>query len=79
VHPHCDGEIVQRSTKKGKTFWGCSNYPHCTFLSWFIPVQGHCPYCGATYLLEKKQKGGKILTVCSNKECNKEIDMITSN
>ena len=37
--PSCGGNIVQRRTKKGRTFWGCSNYPKCTFASWTKPVQ----------------------------------------
>jgi DNA topoisomerase-1 len=35
--PNCGGDIIQRKTKKGKVFWGCSNYPACNFASWRKP------------------------------------------
>jgi DNA topoisomerase-1 len=35
--PKCGGDIIQRKTKKGKVFWGCSNYPACNFASWRKP------------------------------------------
>lgn len=37
--PKCGGEIVSRRTKKGKPFYGCSNWPKCTFASWTKPVE----------------------------------------
>lgn len=37
--PSCGGNIVTKRTKKGRTFWGCSAYPACTFASWTKPVQ----------------------------------------
>lgn len=36
--PDCkDGDVVTRKTKRGKTFWGCSNWPKCKFASWTKP------------------------------------------
>ena len=32
------GRIVRRRTKKGRTFWGCSNWPKCDWASWQNPV-----------------------------------------
>ena len=32
-----EGDIVERRTKKGKIFWGCSRYPDCDFASWTKP------------------------------------------
>ncbi len=29
--PECGGEVVVRRSKKGKRFYGCSNYPKCRF------------------------------------------------
>jgi len=31
------GNIVMRKTRKGKTFWGCSNWPECKYASWTKP------------------------------------------
>lgn len=35
--PKCGGEIIVRNTKRGKRFYGCSNYPKCDFASWTKP------------------------------------------
>ncbi len=36
--PECnDGEVVQRRTKKGRIFWGCSKYPKCKYATWEEP------------------------------------------
>lgn len=34
------GDIVLRKTKTGKPFYGCKNYPNCTFASWNKPKTG---------------------------------------
>ena len=36
--PEDGGNIVMRKTRKGKTFWGCSNWPECKFASWTKPT-----------------------------------------
>lgn len=50
----CEGEIVEKRTKKGKIFYGCTNFPNCHFSSWYEPVPEVCPQCGNPYLLRKK-------------------------
>jgi DNA topoisomerase-1 len=30
----CDGEVVEKSSKRGKIFYGCNRYPKCSFASW---------------------------------------------
>lgn len=36
--PECkEGEIVERKTKRGKKFWGCSRYPECKWATWDKP------------------------------------------
>ncbi|MEX2028305.1 MAG: DNA topoisomerase, partial [Candidatus Curtissbacteria bacterium] len=37
VCPDDGGEIVTKRTKRGKTFWGCANYPTCKYASWTKP------------------------------------------
>ncbi|MDZ7640413.1 MAG: type I DNA topoisomerase [Desulfurivibrio sp.] len=65
---NCDGEIVQKVSKRGKVFYSCNRYPACTFALWDKPVAKSCPLCGSPYLLEKTNKQGRRL-VCPNKEC----------
>ena len=58
--PKCGGEIVERRSRKGRHFYGCSNYPGCDFVSWDRPVEGRCPDCGAL-LVEKVGRGGRYV------------------
>ncbi len=67
--PLCNGSIVERRTRKGKLFYGCSSYPECRFVSWNKPLDKKCPKCGY-YLVEKKYKGPYTGYRCANKECD---------
>jgi len=58
--PKCDGKIIEKKTKRGKVFYGCSNYPKCDQAYWDKPTGETCPNCGGM-LLEK----GKTVK-CSN-------------
>jgi DNA topoisomerase-1 len=40
------GEIVEKRSKKGRTFYGCDNWPGCDWVSWYRPIQEPCPECG---------------------------------
>jgi len=51
--PKCNQKIVEKKTKKGKIFYGCTGYPNCDFASWYKPVLEKCPDCNGT-LVEKK-------------------------
>lgn len=65
--PVCGGDIIIKRGKKGKVFYGCSNYPECTQIYWDKPAGKICPECGSM-LVEKKTK--KTSLACSNRECN---------
>lgn len=49
------GEIVEKITKKGKSFYACSRYPDCKFLVWEEPVKERCPHCGNSYILKESR------------------------
>jgi len=45
--PKCEvGDLAERRTKRGKSFWGCLRYPACDFSTWNRPVPDTCPSCG---------------------------------
>ena len=45
--PTCGtGDLAERRTRRGRTFFGCSNYPDCDFSTWYRPVPDTCPECG---------------------------------
>jgi DNA topoisomerase-1 len=76
--PKCGtGELAERRSKRGKTFYGCNRYPECDFVAWSKPIAEHCPNCGSTYLLEKFLKSGHFAE-CPNKECKyrKELEPV---
>ncbi|HEY6341914.1 MAG TPA: type I DNA topoisomerase [Bryobacteraceae bacterium] len=67
--PNCsEGEIVERRSKRGKTFYGCNRYPDCDFVAWGKPIPERCPECGGGYLIEKYLKAGPVAQ-CANPEC----------
>jgi DNA topoisomerase-1 len=66
--PKCAGNIVERRTKRSKTFYGCKNYPTCDFMTWDIPLKENCPTCGA-FMLRHNLKNGRFSTLCSNEAC----------
>ena len=66
----CGGEIVERKTKgRGKSFYGCTNYPKCTFISHFKPIDQYCPKCG-WFLVEKYDKKNGAYKSCINPDCD---------
>ena len=60
--PKCGGKIIQRKSKKGRVFYGCSEYPKCDFVSWDPPSKEKCPVCGKT-LMQKKSKDKTLYCV----------------
>ena len=66
----CNGEIVARKTKgRGKEFYGCTNYPECSFISHFKPIDQYCPKCG-WFLVEKFDKKNGSYKSCINPDCD---------
>jgi DNA topoisomerase I len=53
----CSGQIVERRSRKGRTFFGCSAYPDCKFVLWQRPVAEPCPKCAAPFLTERVARG----------------------
>ena len=64
----CSGVLVERRTRKGRTFYSCSNYPNCTYALWDKPIPERCPQCGSPFLIEKPGKTGSTIK-CPRKEC----------
>jgi len=44
--PNCSGKIIEKHSKKGKIFYGCSNFPKCNTAYWDKPTGEKCPKCG---------------------------------
>ncbi|MEN8245048.1 MAG: type I DNA topoisomerase [Thermodesulfobacteriota bacterium] len=65
----CDGAIVEKQSKRGKVFYGCSRFPECTFAIWDKPIAEKCPLCASPFLVEKTTKRDGTFYTCPNKEC----------
>jgi DNA topoisomerase-1 len=52
--PKDGGDIVEKRSKKGRTFYSCANYPSCDFTSWSRPQPQPCPSCGGLVVLGAK-------------------------
>lgn len=65
--PDCGGELLEKTSKKNRKFYGCEKYPDCQFVSWEMPVSKPCPECGH-YMTIKKRKNDAML-LCSNEAC----------
>lgn len=55
--PECGGDVIEKKTKKGASFYGCSNYPNCNFMTWDVPSDEVCPKCGKSLF---KRKGNVL-------------------
>jgi DNA topoisomerase-1 len=66
--PGCSGELVQRRSRRGRVFYGCSAYPGCRFVVWQRPVAEPCPECGAPFLTERTVRG-RTVRACAKREC----------
>ncbi|MBX9686916.1 MAG: type I DNA topoisomerase, partial [Candidatus Obscuribacterales bacterium] len=73
----CGGEIVEKKSRRGKMFYGCSHYGlnGCTMAYWYPPLLSGgpnnstaCPKCKALLLYKTLKRGDQI--ACSNKECD---------
>ena len=52
----CGGFLVEKKSRRGNVFYGCSNYPRCNFATWDKPVAFECPQCQAKIMVEKRSK-----------------------
>ncbi len=63
--PKCDGDIVEKKTRRGKIFYGCNKYPKCDVALWDIPTGEICPECNSLLVVKKDE------IKCSNCEYKK--------
>jgi DNA topoisomerase-1 len=72
ICPKDGGMIVERKSRgRGRTFYGCANYPACDFVSWDRVIPEPCPECGA-YVVAKSKRGTVTF------ECSKDKEHDTS-
>ncbi len=67
--PDCSGELIERQSRKGKTFYACNRYPQCKFILWEMPVNQECPKCHNPFLLQKQRNNRRIVK-CYRDDCD---------
>ena len=63
ICPKDGGMIAERKSRRGRTFYGCANYPACDFVSWDKVAPERCAVCG-DYVVMKVKRGGNVTYVC---------------
>jgi DNA topoisomerase-1 len=67
----CNGELVERKSRRGKLFYGCSRYPSCDFATWYQPVAISCVSCGYGMMEKRSTKTRGDYLQCP--ECKHQI------
>ena len=70
--PQCGGKLLEKTSRKGRKFYGCERYPECEFVSWEMPVEEKCPKCGG-YMVFKRGRKGENYHVCANETCRERV------
>jgi len=72
--PECkQGELVEKRTRKGRTFYSCSRYPNCKYAAWDRPLREPCPTCGG--LLVANARGA---VRCVNGDYKRAAEVVVS-
>ncbi|MBM3335771.1 type I DNA topoisomerase, partial [Candidatus Sumerlaeota bacterium] len=53
----CDGELVERMSKRGRVFYSCTRYPDCRYVQWEKPIKHSCPACGYYFVVLLRREG----------------------
>ncbi len=68
--PDCGkGNMVQRSSRRGKVFFSCERYPDCKYATWNQPLNEKCPMCEWPILTLKTTKRRGTEKVCPQEKC----------
>ena len=70
--PTCGGKLLEKTSRKGRKFYGCEHYPECEFVSWEMPVAQKCDKCGS-YMVFKRGRKGETYHVCANEACRDRV------
>ncbi|MBA3581533.1 MAG: type I DNA topoisomerase [Gammaproteobacteria bacterium] len=61
--------LLERRSRRGKTFFSCSDYPSCTYATWNKPIADPCPSCHWPITTIKTTKRNGTERVCPQEEC----------
>ncbi len=68
--PDCrEGDVMEKRSRNGKTFFSCNRYPKCRFATWDRPIPEPCPVCSAPFVVEKTTKRAGTVRRCLVEGC----------
>ncbi len=73
--PGCKGELVERSTRRGKLFFSCSEYPACSHSTWYKPVDVKCKSCKFPYMVEKSSRAKGDYLACPKCKATQSMEV----
>jgi DNA topoisomerase-1 len=73
--PGCKGELVERSTRRGKLFYSCSEYPACDHSTWYKPVDIKCKSCKFPYMVEKSSHAKGDYLACPKCKATRDMEV----
>ena len=68
VHSGGEAEIIEKKSRRGKIFYGCTNFPTCEFTSWYKPTDKKCEKCGNILFEKNGRSKGTFCQKCDVKE-----------
>jgi DNA topoisomerase I len=72
--PKCGvGDLAERRTRRGRTFFGCLRYPECDYSVWNRPVAETCPNCGFVGMEQRQTKATGAYRKCL--KCGHEVPL----
>jgi len=72
----CEGKLAERRSKRGKTFYGCTNYPACDYASWDRPEPVPCPSCGFSWMGRKTGRDRDNELTCPRCGFRQDADLL---
>lgn len=72
--PKCGARLLEKTSRRGRKFYGCEKYPDCDFVSWDMPVEQKCPECGG-YMTLKRGRKGEVWHLCANEQCKHRMEV----
>ena len=70
----CEGELVEKTSRKGKVFFGCNRYPDCDEATWNRPILQPCEACENHYIEERVNKTKGTFHICP--KCKTEAELV---
>jgi len=70
----CEGQLIERKTKRGRIFYGCNSYPKCTYATWDKPVAQKCSQCNFPILVYKETKRQGAFHKCPSCKAEYQIE-----